>query len=139
MKKLIMIVLMILFSSVMTAGAGSVIIIAHPDTPLATLTTDEVQRIFLGKMSIWKNGKKIVPVCLKGGKSHDAFLRSLMDMNGSQFDIFWRQAVFTGTGQMPKSFVDEEEVVRFVNNTPGGLGYIDSETRHGTVKIIGVK
>ena len=139
MKMVIMISLMILFSSVMTAGAGGVIVIAHQDTPLSTLTTDEVQRIFLGKKTVWKNGRKIVPVCLRNGKSHETFLRSLMDMNGSQFEIFWRQAVFTGTGRMPKSFADEEDVVRFVSNTPGGMGYIDSETRHGMVKTISVK
>lgn len=139
MKKTIMLLLMLFFSSVMASRAGSVIVIANKDVPLTSITTDELQRIFLGKKTTWNGGKKIVPICLKNGRSHESFVTSFMDMNPSQFDIFWRQAIFIGTGRPPKLLADEADVVQFIMTTPGGVGYIDSDTRHDMVKTIVVK
>ena len=139
MQKTIMLFLILYLSSVVSVWAGSIIIIANKDVSLSSLTGDELQRIFLGKKTTWNNGKKIVPVCLKSGKSHESFIRNYMDMNASQFDIFWKQVVFIGTGRPPRSFVDEAYVVQFVMSTKGGIGYIDSDTRHGMVKTLAVK
>ncbi|GAB6094830.1 ABC transporter substrate-binding protein [Desulfatiferula olefinivorans] len=139
MKKTILLLLLLLVSVAMPARAGSVMVIAHRDIPFSTLTGDELQRIFLGKKTFSTGDRRIVPVCLKHGDIHETFLRSFIDMNVSQFDIFWRQAVFIGTGTPPKAFDHEDDVIRFVENTPGGLGYIGSEIDHDTVKVITVK
>jgi len=139
MKKTIMILLILFFSSAIAAWSGSIIIITNKDTALSSITTDELQRIFLGKKTTWKDGRKIVPICLKSGRTHESFVRYYMDMNASQFDIFWKQAVFIGTGRPPKSLTDESDVVQFVMNTPGGVGYINTDTRHDMVKSIDVR
>jgi ABC-type phosphate transport system substrate-binding protein len=139
MKKWIIMIGLLCFSSAVPAWAGSMIVIAHNATPYSTLTMDEVQRIFLGKKTVWANGDRIVPVCLKKGKNHDSFLRAYLDMNSSQFEIFWKQAIFTGKGQMPKTFASETDIVHFVRDTPGSLGYIDSSTQHTVVKTIEMK
>ena len=139
MHKTIMLLLAFFFSCVVAAQAGSVIIITNKDVPASSLSLDELARIFLGKKTTWQNGKKIAPICLKSGKAHESFLRSYLDMNPSQFDIFWKQAVFTGTGNPPKSLVDEADVVQLVKSTAGGIGYIDSRTLHKKVKILKVK
>ncbi len=139
MKKTVLLILFLLVSAAMPARAGSIVVIAHDQVPFSSLTADELQRIFLGKKTFWNGGRRIVPVCLKQGQTHESFLRSFMDMTGSQFDIFWRQAVFTGTGNPPKAFQRESDVIEFVRKTPGGLGYIDSATSHAALKIIKVK
>ncbi len=139
MKKTVMLLLAFFFSGIVAVQAGSVIIIANKDVPSASLSYDELQRIFLGKKTTWADGKKIVPICLKGGSTHASFLRSYLDMNPSQFDIFWKHAVFTGTGRPPGALMDEMAVVQFVKNTTGGVGYIDSDNLRGTLKVIEVK
>lgn len=138
MKKTILLLLAILLTSEASIQAGSIIIIANRDVPAGELSFDQVQRIFLGKMTTWRDGQKIVPICLKGGATHATFLRSYLDMNPSQFDIFWKQAVFTGTGRPPKALANETDVIQAVKGTPGSIGYIDSDTLRGALKIIEV-
>jgi ABC-type phosphate transport system substrate-binding protein len=138
MKKMITLLLACFFSGVMMAQAGS-IIIANKDVPTETLSFGEVQRIFLGKKTTWENGQKIIPICLKSGATHINFLRTYLDMNPSQFDIFWKQAVFTGTGRPPKALEDEADMVQLVKSTAGAVGYINADTLRGTLKIIEVK
>lgn len=138
MKKIILLLMILFFSSAIESPAGSIIVIAHKDFPVDALTIEEIQRIFLGKKTTWNSLNKITPICLKTGKSHESFVRSILDMNPSQFDIFWKKAVFIGTGKPPRSFSGEPDVVKSVMATPGGVGYIDSDTRHDTVKIIKV-
>lgn len=139
MKKTIMLFAAFLLFCAATADAGGIIVIANKESGTASLSVDEVQRIFLGKKTVWENGKKIIPVCLKGGRKHETFLRAFLDLTPSQFDTFWKQAVFTGTGRPPKSFESEEELIQFVKSTAGGVGYIDSDTGHSAVRAISVK
>lgn len=139
MKKLIIILWLLIYLSIIPAWAGSVIIIVHSENPRSTLSIDEVQRIFLGKKTIWKNGDKIVPVYLKKGESHNSFLRDYLGMNNSQLDIFWKHVIFTGKGQMPKTFESETDIVDFIIKNPGGVGYIDSDTQHSMVKTISLE
>lgn len=139
MKKTVLLCLILLASVVLPARAGSIIVVAHTDVPVSVLSGDELQRIFLGKKTFWSGGRRIVPVCLKRGGTHESFLKSYMDMNVSQFDIFWRQAVFVGTGTPPAAFSSEREVIDFVRKTPGGVGYVDSSNVQGELKIIKVK
>ena len=44
--------------------------------------------------------------------------------------------VFTGKGSLPRLFESEEELVQFVRNTPGAIGFIQSATPHDGVKTI---
>ncbi len=138
-KKIIPLLLILFLSAAVESTAGSIVVIAHKDFPTDVLTVEEVQRIFLGKKTTWKNQGKIMPICLKNGKSHESFVRTFLDMNASQFDIFWKKAVFIGTGRPPRSLSGETDVVKSVMMTPGALGYIDSETNHDAVKTIDIK
>lgn len=139
MQKTIILMLACLFSCVVVVHAGSAIIITNNGVPAASLSDEEVQRIFLGKKTAWEDGKKIVPICMKGGRTHASFLRDFLNMNPSQFDVFWKHAIFTGTGRPPKSLVNESEVVQMVKSTSGGIGYIDPDTPHEDMKVLDVK
>lgn len=139
MKKKALMTLLCLFTAVSLAHAGSIILIANKGVAASTLSRDDVQRIFLGKKTTWDDGKKISPVILKGGFVHEQFLKTYLDKNVSQFDTFWKQVMFTGKGKTPKSVPGDAEMVWFVGNTDGAVGYIDSDTPHGDVKKLDLK
>lgn len=139
MKKIMIFFLTSFFLVSISAQAATMVVVTRKDTVVNTITYDELTRIFLGKKTTWKDGTKIVPVCLKGGKNHDLFLRKFLDMNAYQFDIYWKRAVFTGTGRPPVSFVSERDAKSHVANTVGAIGYINSELADDTLKIIHIK
>ena len=139
MRKTLILSVALLLALVMTAQAGSVIVIANKGVGAASLSKADMQNIFLGRTVMWPDGKKINPVVLKSGGAHESFLNDMLGKNTSQFDTFWKQAIFSGKGRPPKSVAGEAEMVQFVSSNDGAVGYINADTAHSDVKVIDVK
>jgi ABC-type phosphate transport system substrate-binding protein len=138
-KKIILLTVTFVLAFAACPRAGDVIVIVNRSVPDASVSRAELERIFLGKKTVWENGKKIVPVIQDAGAVHKAFLKEYLAKNPSTYDIYWKQAVFTGTGSPPGSLSDDAQVVRFVSGTDGAVGYIDSDTPHADVKPLEVR
>lgn len=139
MKKIIMFMFVMILLTGLTAQAGDPIVIANKNVPVSSLTRAEAQNIFLGKNVMWPGGKKISIAVLKEGAVHESFLKDVLAKNASQFDITWKQAIFTGKGRPPKTVGTEAEMVQFVSSTDGAVGYIGSDTPHANAKKIELK
>jgi ABC-type phosphate transport system substrate-binding protein len=46
--------------------------------------------------------------------------------------------VFTGKGQKPKAFKTDEELIQFVSETSGAIGYVSADVTIKNVKTITV-
>lgn len=115
------------------------IVVANNDVGENTLNQDEVKNIFLGKKVKWDSGKNITPVILSQGPVHDDFLKRFVKKNDRQYSKYWKQMIFTGQGTPPKAFASEADLVNFIKQTPGSVGYIDSATPYDGVKVVSVK
>lgn len=110
-------------------------IITHPDTHVDSLEKKEIRDIFLGRKKSWDKNEKITLATLKKGKAHKQFLDRFVHKTPFQFRNYWREKVFLGEGQSPRSFATEERLINYVARTKGAVGYISSlKTR--SVKII---
>lgn len=119
-------------------AAAEVVIIGNPDLPDPALNAKDLQRIYMGKQTRWVNDEAIVPVMLKAGPVHVAFVEDYLGRSVHRFVTYWRQMVFTGKGIPPRGFADEQELIIFVAETPGAVGYISAETTITGVKILSV-
>jgi len=136
------ILVFILFVALLVPGlssAGGVVIITNENVPTSTLDRDDIKQIFLGKKTTWDNGVKIVFVVQDGTEASDSFLETYVLKNAYQYDIYWKKQVFTGKGKTPKSFSSDQDLVRFVSQTPGAIGYVSSGTATGKAKTIPVR
>ncbi|MFT5315859.1 MAG: ABC-type phosphate transport system substrate-binding protein [Candidatus Krumholzibacteriia bacterium] len=120
------------------ARAAELVIIANPAQSGLDLQAKDLERIYMGKMSRWDNDEAIVPVMLKGGPVHEAFVESYLDRSPHRFVTYWRQMIFTGKGTPPKSFASEEELIAFVAATPGSVGYASAVTGGQDVKVLSI-
>ena len=136
MQRLFSILLLLLFTSPVLAG---VVIIANPDNSELVLGHSEVERIYLGKMTHWSDDSGIVPVMLKNGATHEAFLDEYMNRTVHRFVSYWRQMVFTGKGIPPKTFTDDAELAAYVARTPGAVGYVSEKTSLSGVKVLKIR
>jgi len=138
MKRILLITLAL---SLWLCGAAlcEPIVVVNNDVGASALDRNEVKNIFLGKTAKWDNGENITPVTLSNGPVHEDFLKSFVRKNSSQFSSYWKQMIFTGKGISPKAFASEDDLVKFVKETPGCIGYIDSATPHDGVKVVTVK
>lgn len=119
--------------------SAEIFVLANKGVPDKELQRESVERIYLGKKSQWSDGTRVVPVVLKSGATHTAFVKKFLDRDASQFSTYWKQAVFTGRGMPPKSFESEAELIEFVSNTPGAIGYASFVPTSKPVSRINVK
>ena len=117
---------------------GELVIIANPDVPVASLASEELARMYLGKVSRWQNGTTVVPVMLKTGPVQEEFVEDYLSRPVHRFVTYWRQMVFTGKGVPPRSFTDQAALVEFVATTPGAVGYAPPGTDTGSLKVLKV-
>ncbi len=118
------------------AAAADLVIIANPDVAETAIDSRDLQRIYLGKQTQWRDDTSIVPVMLKSGPMHEAFIEVYIDRSVQRFVTYWRQMVFTGKGVPPKSFVQESELVEYVASTPGSVGFASAAANVSGVKVL---
>ena len=132
-------VLTILLALASVGWSAEIIVFANKNVPDSELQRESIERIYLGKQSQWSDGSHIVPVVLRSGATHSAFVKKYLDRDASQFSTFWKQAVFTGRGLPPKSFETEAELIEFVSETPGAIGYASYLPTSKPIRRIAVK
>ncbi len=133
MKKRILLIIAILLNFSIAAEAETVIIVNNK-LPVESLSKKDARDIYLGHITKWNNGKKIVIVILKRGQTHDDFTRNILGIAPEKLARFWKRAFFSGSGNLPKICNSEERMVEIVAKYPGAIGYIDSGTEHTPVK-----
>lgn len=112
-----------LCASTCVAAAGSLIVIAHLETP--ALTEDTLQKIYLGKV-VEVNGHPIIPVNLtKGNVLRKAFMEQVLTQDDEKFIAYWTVRRYIGKGTPPREFATVEQQLEFLRATPGAVGYVD--------------
>ncbi len=129
----------VVLSAPAPAASQEVVIIANKSVETSTLSPAQLKEIFLGKCTRWENGDKINIVILKHTDTHKSFLKTYVKRSPSQFTNYWRKQVFTGKGESPKAFKSERELVDYVANVKGAIGYITKGTHTDRVKILSVE
>jgi hypothetical protein len=59
-------------------------------------------------------------------------------MNASAFNNHWRRLAMTGGGTAPKTFEKEEDLRKFVAETPGAIGFVDSANTDASVALLSI-
>lgn len=119
------------------AGGGSVRVIANPTVKGTQMTRAALAQIFLKEASKWGDGSPAQPVdqSLKS-PVRSTFSNSLLGRSIIEIQIYWQRRMTTGAVPPPVRTTDEE-VVSFVAQTPGAIGYVsDSTPLPDTVKAL---
>ena len=115
------------------------IIITNNSVRESSISEEDVSRIFLGKKKKWTDGSKIDPVVIKDGDLHEEFLKAFVHKTLASFSSYWKRQIVSGTGFPPKSFSSEPEIVKYVLENPGTIGYISATTAHEGVKVLTIR
>jgi len=119
------------------AVMADIVVVAHPSVKDASVSKEDVAKIFLGKSNKLPSGTSVIPIDQEDDSAaRVAFHDKVTDKNPSQLTAYWSRLVFTGKGQPPKTVMDDDEVKDLVANNPNIIGYIDKASVDGTVKVI---
>jgi ABC-type phosphate transport system substrate-binding protein len=113
------------------------VLIGNKNIAAEKLDAATLKSVFLGKKVAWDGaGGRVVLAVLKGGDVADAFLKGAVDMTSSAFNNHWRRLAMTGGGTAPKAFDKEEDLRKFVAETPGAIGFVDSANVDASVATL---
>lgn len=118
------------------AAAAAPVLIGHKGVAAEKLDGATLKAVFLGKKVAWDGAGRVTIAVLKAGPVADEFLQGAVAMNASAFNNHWRRLAMTGGGTAPKSFDKEEDLRKFVAETPGAVGFVDGSHADDSVAIL---
>ena len=118
----------------------SLAIIVNQSNPVENFSLPDLRKIFLGQRTHWPNGRRITLVMLDPSQAERKLvLRDIYNMNEKDLSNYFIQAVFTGAVlSSPKTLPTPGEVLKFVFNVPGAIGYVRASDLDGSVKVLRV-
>ena len=116
-------------------------IIVNTENPVSSLTKIQIARLFLKKQTYWSSGVKVVPVDQLPQKAiRKSFSKDILKKSISSVKSYWQQQIFSGRANPPVEKSSDLEVINFVKNNRGAIGYISKNTKTPpNIKVITVK
>ncbi len=135
-KSKILLHLSLALTLISSAAMAEISVVVNPANANA-LSADEIKRIFLGKKSKFPDGSRAVPV---GQDDKSAvvteFNEKVLDRSSNQLKAYWSKLIFTGKGAPPKKAGSNAEVLKMVASEPDKIGFVDSASVDGSVKVV---
>lgn len=112
-------------------------LVVNQASAIDSIDLDTLRRVYLGKQSIVGSQRISRIVVLKDGPVHESFTHVVAGKNPITFLNYWKRLVFTGKGSMPLSLTDENEVMEYLRDSPGAIGYVSNEHQlHSGLKTL---
>jgi ABC-type phosphate transport system substrate-binding protein len=123
------------------AADDSLAIVVNRTNPVENLSFLELRKIFLGEQTHWSNRRRITVVMLEPGNSErQAVLAQIYKMDEKDFINYFLHGMFTGEiHAAPKALPSSAEVLKFVLNVPGAIGYVKNPDVNESVKVVRVE
>lgn len=144
MKKKIFIIISSIFllflnAQVSVVLAAELIIVANRNIKQNEISKDEIKFIYLGRKKKWDDDSRITFVVLRSKLYQEKFMTNFLGKTPEQFDHYWKQNVFTGNGQTPITIENIKDLVDFIANRDGSVGYVPDDANIGNLKILKIK
>lgn len=112
-------------------------VVVNKDNKVASMTTDDLTRVFLGKKTLWDSGTRIVPVMPEEeSATGELFLSGTLKKSVSQFRAYWKRLLFSGGGAVPKVFRNHDQLLDFVARQPGAIGIVEASAVDDRVRVL---
>jgi len=120
------------------AQAGDLVVIAHPDLQISSISVEELRGIFLGVRTSLKDAGPVQPILKTSGSELTHFSAAYLGKSEAALRTYYRSLVFTGKWSMPMSFSSDAEVLAYVARTRGAIAFVDAVTVRPGVKTLKV-
>ena len=114
----------------MSSTAQEFQVVVHAANPVASLSTEQIGRLFQKKVTRWDDGGGVVPIDQPTESTlRDAFTRRIYDRPTEALRSYWLKQVFSGRADPPRVVADDAAALAFVAANPNAIGYVSAGTR----------
>jgi ABC-type phosphate transport system substrate-binding protein len=136
MKKWIWLLLLFAGIGAHSASIAQMVVVLNVNTPVNTLTREQVADIFLGRANVLPNKEKIIPIeRIEGSLHYVDFHNSVTLKNSTQIRAHWAKMVFAGKSTPPRE-MSQEETKRLIETQRNYISYIEKNLVSDKLKIV---
>ena len=133
-------VLALLPSTILRAQDVAYRLVVHASNPVASLTRDQVSKIFLRKVTQWDGHKPVLPVDqAPDSPVRRTFTKQIHQRTIAAIQTWWQQQTFAGIAVAPPERTSDAAVLSYIRMYPNAIGYVRAGVPTGKdVKIVDV-
>ena len=108
--------------------------------PTTNLSRAELARLFLKKVPKWPDGQTVQPADQERvSPVRQAFSKAIHQKDVDAIASYWQVLVFSGREVPPRIVKSDAEMLQFVRDNPGAVGYVSEDAPLAGVKAVAVR
>lgn len=112
-------------------------VIVNPHNPVQSLSRSDVSKLMLRQLPRWQDGTEAQPVDLpESSPIRDAFNREIHGRKSQAIASYWQRQIFSANQVPPPTLASDDEVVAYVREQPGAIGYVSASAQLGGVREV---
>ena len=128
------------FSALQSKDLFAADLVVHRALHQQEITRHVARLIFTMRLLRWSDGTPVTVFVLDDTDSlHRQFTKQVLDLYPRQLRRVWDRNLFSGSGAVPVTVDSVDEMIRWVDKTPGAIGYLPSGYATEAVKVIHVE
>jgi ABC-type phosphate transport system substrate-binding protein len=134
------IVILLAFSRVGASADAPLYVIVNAKNPATKVDREVISDLFLKKRTRWSDDLSAQPVDLvQKSDTRAKFSRIVLGRDVASVRRYWAKLVFSGRGVPPPELPTDADVIKYVAEHAGGVGYVSSASTVVGVKVVEVK
>lgn len=108
---------------------AQIAVVVNSNHHMESITMAELNRIFLGEITRWKNENVTLIDHKYKSNTTKNFFNRVCGLSQSKVRLKWIGKMLNGDFQtLPVKLASDAEILKFVSETPGAIGFVDSES-----------
>ena len=134
MKKLHFVPLLgLLLAAGPLAAQSAYQVVVSSSNPSSSMAKADVAKLFLKKTTSWSHGLKVQPVDQVSQQAvRGSFTAAVHGKNVSSVKSYWKKLIFSGRATPPPELGSDRQVLDYVRDKPGAVGYVSAGTTLGS-------
>jgi ABC-type phosphate transport system substrate-binding protein len=122
------------------ASAAGYKVIVNNANETTSLAKKELSQLFMKKTAKWGNGTPVVAVDqTEKSPARERFTQEVHGKSVAAVKSYWQQQIFSGRDVPPVEKNSDAQVVAFVKQNAGAVGYVGETADTAGVKVVGVQ
>ena len=111
------------------AQGSAFIIVVNDSNPISAVKGDELSKMYLKKITVWRTKQPIVAVDqAETTKIRQQFSRDVLHRDLQSIQGYWQTQIFSGRAVPPQQRGSDSEVMAFVAGNRNAIGYVSANT-----------
>jgi ABC-type phosphate transport system substrate-binding protein len=115
-------------------------VIVNPKNAATSVDRKFLEDVFLKKVAAWPGGEDARPVDLPASSAtRRAFTIDVLGRSIEEVRRYWQQRIFSGRDVPPPERSTDDEIVKYVLEHEGGVGYVSSGASLGGAHVLAIR